>query len=342
MKEGLGLTFELTAPNTPQRNGRIERKFATLYGRVRSMLNGARITQEMREGLWAEACNTATKLEVALVYEANGNSSHSKFWKEEPKHARHLRTFGEMGVIKLQQDIKGKLRNRGKTVMFVGYSEDSSPDTYRFYDPSTRKINGSRDVYWLNKSYGDWKRIKKTNVRKMKSSILVEEDDDNIGDNNETGKTTMNATKTGMSNKTTGRELRNLEWAMDPPNANLRSTRSQTRLANAQSESRKEEANRIMERQEEVVDFESEDESDNEESAPLFPDVANVVSRDIKWPDMAMHAMEVMLEAVEDPNVEEQIQYVEPKNFREAWDHPDEEQRDKWREAIRKEFKDMI
>ncbi len=33
-EEGLGVTFEFTAPNTPQQNGRVERRFATLYGRV--------------------------------------------------------------------------------------------------------------------------------------------------------------------------------------------------------------------------------------------------------------------------------------------------------------------
>ena len=39
-QEGLGITFEYTAPGTPQQNGRLERKFATLYGRVRAMLKG--------------------------------------------------------------------------------------------------------------------------------------------------------------------------------------------------------------------------------------------------------------------------------------------------------------
>jgi len=32
---------------------------------------------------------------------------------------------------------------------------------------------------------------------------------------------------------------------------------------------------------------------------------------------------------------------IEPKTFKEAWDHPDEEQKKKWREAINKGFKDM-
>ena len=33
-KKELGVKFEFTAPDTPQQNGKVERKFATLYGRV--------------------------------------------------------------------------------------------------------------------------------------------------------------------------------------------------------------------------------------------------------------------------------------------------------------------
>jgi hypothetical protein len=47
--------FEFTAPNTPQQNGRVERKFATLYGKVRSMLNAAKFPQTLRHALWAHA-----------------------------------------------------------------------------------------------------------------------------------------------------------------------------------------------------------------------------------------------------------------------------------------------
>ena len=35
-------------------------------------------------------------------------------------------------------------------------------------------------------------------------------------------------------------------------------------------------------------------------------------------------------------------QYIEPKTFDEAWNHPDPKQRKFWRSAVRKEFKDMI
>jgi hypothetical protein len=39
--KSFGVKFEFSGPRTPQRNGKFERKFQTLYGRIRSILNGA-------------------------------------------------------------------------------------------------------------------------------------------------------------------------------------------------------------------------------------------------------------------------------------------------------------
>ena len=47
-QEGLGIKFEYSGPKTPQRNGRVERKFQTLYSRVRSMMNGAGLKPRMK------------------------------------------------------------------------------------------------------------------------------------------------------------------------------------------------------------------------------------------------------------------------------------------------------
>ncbi len=46
-QEGLGMFFEYTTPGTPQQNGRVEQKFATLYNRVRAMLNGGKFTSSL-------------------------------------------------------------------------------------------------------------------------------------------------------------------------------------------------------------------------------------------------------------------------------------------------------
>ena len=64
LREGFGVQFEYTAPDTPQYNGRVERKFATLYSRVRVILNRSMVPSGLRQKLWAEAAQLATLQEI--------------------------------------------------------------------------------------------------------------------------------------------------------------------------------------------------------------------------------------------------------------------------------------
>jgi hypothetical protein len=52
--------MEFTAPNMPQENGKVERAFATLWGRTRAMLSNACFNEEFRTGLWTECARCAT------------------------------------------------------------------------------------------------------------------------------------------------------------------------------------------------------------------------------------------------------------------------------------------
>ena len=82
-KEGAGTVFEYTAPGTPQQNGRVERKFATLFGRVRAMLSGSGISNaNLRKKFWCEAARTATMLDnVVLAQNANKTAFQKLFRK---------------------------------------------------------------------------------------------------------------------------------------------------------------------------------------------------------------------------------------------------------------------
>ena len=81
--EGYGILFEYTAPGTPQYNGVVERKFATLMAKVRAMLNAARLPISIRSKLWAECGREATKLENALVSATKPVASHNQFYEDE-------------------------------------------------------------------------------------------------------------------------------------------------------------------------------------------------------------------------------------------------------------------
>ena len=61
-QEGLGIQFEYTAPGTPQQNGCLERKFATLYGQLRVMSHSID-----NRRLGTEAANIATVLDDVLL-----------------------------------------------------------------------------------------------------------------------------------------------------------------------------------------------------------------------------------------------------------------------------------
>jgi hypothetical protein len=58
--------FEFTAPKSPQQSGKVERRFATLYGRVRAMLNEAEFNWP-GNAMWTYVSLHATKLDNLLI-----------------------------------------------------------------------------------------------------------------------------------------------------------------------------------------------------------------------------------------------------------------------------------
>ncbi len=59
--------------------------------------------------------------------------------------------LGEAGIVK--DGKKGKILDRGITMMFVGYSENHAEMVFRMYHPETSRIAQSRDVIWLGRMY---------------------------------------------------------------------------------------------------------------------------------------------------------------------------------------------
>ena len=87
-------------------------------------------------------------------------NSYEILFESEHRQARCLRMFAEIAVVTnhAAKNVRGKLTDRGKTSMFVGYGVDTDSEVYRFLNPTTKRIVVSRDVTWLGKTYGAWKR----------------------------------------------------------------------------------------------------------------------------------------------------------------------------------------
>ena len=225
-KESWDIKFEFTAPGTPQQNGVVERAFATLYGRVRAMLNGAQLDEKLRHALWAECANTATDLNNIMITDNKTQSPHEMVYGDKPKFSKRLRTFGEVAIIKKgeMKQIKPKLDNRGILGVFVGYSYNHAEGVYKFYCPETKSIRISRDVKWLKLTYKAYKAAKENGTMEEPDFLTIDESEDEelVEKNQDTneirdeGETVPSQTKSGGRAAGLDRILRELHTSYNP------------------------------------------------------------------------------------------------------------------------------
>ena len=190
-KANLGITFEFTAPGTPQQNSVVERRIPTLMGRARAMLIQAGIESKYKGEFWCEVISTATKLDNIMVRPERTKPLHTLFYGEDANYSRSLRTFGEMAVIAIHEGkkMRSKLDDRGKTCMFVEYADDHTKDVYRFLNIHTRRTILSRDVRWLNII---WKQYKKKSLyARRQVELFLYEEEKSLGDERSFGESSI-------------------------------------------------------------------------------------------------------------------------------------------------------
>jgi Reverse transcriptase (RNA-dependent DNA polymerase) len=372
------IEFEFTARDSPQFNGRIERKFATLTGRVRAMLNAAKLTQELRNQLWCEAASTATDIENLLVKRNQEESPRLKFFEKDLPKPESLRQFGEMAIIKMGKEVKGKLTDRGIPVMYLGREKDHAGDTFRFLNVATKRVLVSRDAIWLNKVYGLYKGTHRSvlmdtvtvlpTVEAIVRQVLAQkgalpdkakdadnddrfvdaqqQNNDDDDDENEFGDAVEEeakeeakeeaAPRAGMSTRRTNTVQSDGRPTEVPTAKAVREARKLDTYIYPNRDART-----IVERARELTANEA-------TPADAVTMAINAMTMINKFgADIDDHIAELAMAAVieqdyskVDPTTYKDIFEV-PKSFDEAWNHPDPFQREKWREAITKEFAKM-
>jgi hypothetical protein len=119
------------------------------------MLNGANLEGGLRDKIWVECVMNVAYSSNIISTKSNLKSSFELFYGENPTLYDYLKIFGEVGVVTTKDRIQAKLRNGGTTCMFVVYTEHHSRDVYRMLNLTTNSIINSRDIIWLNKTYGE-------------------------------------------------------------------------------------------------------------------------------------------------------------------------------------------
>jgi hypothetical protein len=95
------------------------------------------------------------------------------------------RKFGEMVVVYQNNNMAPKMKDRGTTCIWLGYAADHAAGTYRVYNPQTRQVIFTRDVQFLNQTYGKYhkaKVIKEAEREKSNKPMTIVHDDDSDDD----------------------------------------------------------------------------------------------------------------------------------------------------------------
>ena len=143
-----GIQMQMTAPYTPQHNGRAERKNRYLTEMTRNML----IDANMPNKYWGEALLTANHLQNRLPASGEYITAQEK-WSGRKPSLSYIRRFGCTAYMAIPAERRRKLDEKARKLVFVGY--ESGSKAYRLLDTTTDKVYISKDVHFIEGDHHD-------------------------------------------------------------------------------------------------------------------------------------------------------------------------------------------
>jgi hypothetical protein len=96
----------LTAQDSPKPNIKVERKFATLYGRVQAVINIDEFAWTLLHIVWAYSSLYATKQDNLLIWPDTHLTCYDIYHGTKSSYAKHLDSFREISVVKTTATMK--------------------------------------------------------------------------------------------------------------------------------------------------------------------------------------------------------------------------------------------
>src|SRR5271163_3685048 len=137
-----GIARTWSAARTPEHNGVAERAIQSVVSSARCML----ISSGLPVQFWAEAVRTSSILHNLSPTKANANAAPVFSWDNRLPNVSAIRTFGCRVLVK-DPDPPGKFSIRTWDGIYMGPAEGG--DGHKIYDPTTKRMNTSRDVFFL-------------------------------------------------------------------------------------------------------------------------------------------------------------------------------------------------
>lgn len=141
-----GIQQRLSIPYNPEQNGTAERKNRTLVEMARCLL----LQSGLSPSFWAEAVSTANYIRNCCPTKSLHGRTPFESWTGSIPEVNHFREFGCNVLCLNRVPGKGKLDDRTRRGIFLGYASDAKG--YRIWLPVENKIEVSRDVKFLKDS----------------------------------------------------------------------------------------------------------------------------------------------------------------------------------------------
>ena len=306
------------------------------------MLAGSGFSRKIQLQLWTEAANTATLLDSYLITDASDMNSYQKFFGKGKRCpvTEPTKKFGEPCIVSDRTKIKSKLQERGKEANWIGYTSDHAAYTYRIFNPKTRKVILSRDVTFIGQKVKQAKLQTITMEKQDESdsdeeiltdftkSNLISDDEDSVTSNNESINNEEDNDDFDLQNQDDNQQQEDsLPQNVDNPKV-IRAMKNLQASYNP-------DAQKILDKQSEHT----KDPNQSSDDSEIGRDESQQNAEHTELPNLITDIADIAMPANESEMNQETI--IEPKNFNEAWFHSDPTQKDKWREAILKEHRDM-
>ena len=123
----------MTAPNTPQHTGVVERSFEIDLNCIRAMLYQVNFTADMATKLWGMALLyiQQTKNKSSTMANKDKLSENTRFNNEDNLNIERLQLFGKVGFVTIRSRMKKKLDKRSYKAIMVGKPKHNSSDNYK-------------------------------------------------------------------------------------------------------------------------------------------------------------------------------------------------------------------
>ena len=115
-----GIRTELSAPYTPEENGKIERTWGTVVGMARCIIHDAGLSKEY----WIYALNYAFHLKNMCLHSAINKTPYEVMYKVKP-NVSFLKVFGCKVYAFIEKQFRTKFDSTAREGVFLGFSDNS-------------------------------------------------------------------------------------------------------------------------------------------------------------------------------------------------------------------------